>query len=261
MDVPDIYNEYVAEHFDRDFFGLNEECRTIALNQIQKHLSHPPDQILDLGVGTGEFLKALTERFPKAFFLGIDASEKMIEVARSKFKKEVGERIRWIHDDAHRLRQHLEASQVDLAILHFILNYVDHARVLGDIHWILNKGGYFSISNCTADSFPILHGLASQFVSEEFLQSTFHVPESHESLKTTLSQRGFEEVEEEIFHKEIVFENFDSLMHFVLHSGWLSNPFFLHMTDEQISTYREFGRDLFPLKEEFRAVVLLAKKR
>ena len=261
MNIHQIYDEYVAPNFDADYFGLNEESRNIALGQL-KICKKSFETILDLGVGTGEFLKALGEIYPQAQLWGVDSSQKMIEIARKKFRGPlIKRRVRLIHDDIQSAGHHIAPETIDLVILHFILNYVDHQKVLLESRRALKSGGYLSISNCTSDSFPVLHSLATQFVSEQFLQTTFSVPENLDSLKKTANDLGFDTIEERIFHKSIIFPTFDDLYKFALYSGWVSNPFFLQMTDEEVASYRKFGQSLFPLHDEFRAVILLVKKR
>jgi S-adenosylmethionine-diacylgycerolhomoserine-N-methlytransferase len=55
-----------------------------------------PTRILEVGCGTGKNLVNLARRFPKAEITGVDLSESMLELARSKMAA-LGERVRLVH--------------------------------------------------------------------------------------------------------------------------------------------------------------------
>ncbi len=52
-----------------------------------------PSHLLDVGCGTGEFLRRLRIRYPAAVLVGADPSMKMLEVARRKFMRDP--RVLW----------------------------------------------------------------------------------------------------------------------------------------------------------------------
>lgn len=260
MGTGELYDQLVAEHFDRDFFQLNRDCRALALRQIGQNRESGPLEGLDLGMGTGEFLRSLHSQYPEGHWVGLEISKKMIERAEEKLSREGLKDFQIHYGSAEDLQSFFGPGTFDLVALHFILNYVNHSRVLEQIHRVLRPGGLFSLSTTTGDSFPTLHALASQFTSEEFIQSQFNVPANREEIKEKLTASGLDTLAAETYEKSFQFEDFDHLTDFALHSGWWANDFFLSLTPEQISLYREFSKNIFPLAETFRAAVILAKK-
>jgi SAM-dependent methyltransferase len=63
---------------------LNEPTYLEQIKKIQELSSF----VLDLGCGTGRLLHHLSAHIPKIFYLGIDSSEAMLNIARTKFPKQ-----------------------------------------------------------------------------------------------------------------------------------------------------------------------------
>lgn len=66
-------------------------------------LDSSPERILDLGCGTGEGTLYLSREFPRASVRGIDISEAMVEIARSKIGLDPDARVVFKTADASRL--------------------------------------------------------------------------------------------------------------------------------------------------------------
>ena len=73
------------------------------LEQALAAIPSPPSRVLDLGTGTGLAALVLARRFPEAEVVGVDVSERMIEVARRNTPPELAERVRFDPADAARL--------------------------------------------------------------------------------------------------------------------------------------------------------------
>jgi len=260
MKINQIYDHFVAGHFDEDPFEIMAETRKIALSQIQSGLSNKMAKIFDLGMGTGDLLSALGDLFPQASLSGMDSSKKMIEKAHEKLHTNVKRDIQIFHDDALLMGRYINEGALDLLTIHFLLNYVDYRKIFSEIHRALRQGGLCSVMTSTRKSYPVLHSLAGQFVSDEFIQSQFHVPEDLETLSRDLVEGGFKILKGELFEKKLCFKDFDDLYHFTFHSGWFSNSFFAKMSPEEIESYREIGRPFFPIEDKVQVAILLAKK-
>lgn len=260
MDIAQIYDQFVADHFDEDHFQIYQDARNLALEQIRARIPGGKLGILDLGMGTGEWLLKLGQSFPDAECHGVELSQKMIEQAQRKFAEQK-RTVRIFHEDANHFGRHIGSEAMDLITVHFVLNYIDRKRVIAEAFRSVKPGGLFSVASSTHESFSVLHDLAKQFLPAEEIKAQFLIPEDLGELEDDLRNAGFRIAEGRVFRKAVRFEDFDHFYHFAMHSGWLADPIFLkHMSHEQLGMYREFGKTLFPLEDHFQAAIVLAER-
>jgi ubiquinone/menaquinone biosynthesis C-methylase UbiE len=255
-----LYDSHVADRFDEDPFDLYRECRELALAQILRNVEKGPIRIADLGCGTGELLVTLAEHFREASFVGIDGSEKMLGIARSKSEGKLASRIRFSHADVLHLDRHVEPASLDLATLHFVLARVDNRLLLSRIHAALRPGGWCSVATGTHETFPTLRGLGSVFLSEDFIRSSSNVPANPAAVRELLRESGLEVVEEFVHKKSIRWDDFDGLRDFIVHSGWFPHPIVNELPEEEVKRCRELCEPFFPIEDTAEKTVLLARK-
>jgi SAM-dependent methyltransferase len=255
-EIAEIYDEFVADHYDEDPFAILADSRAQALAQIERHLAPRAIAALDLAMGTGGFLLDLRPRFPGARLAGIDVSAKMIEAARRKASSG-GAEIRAIHDDAVRLGEHVEPGSVDLVAMHFLLAYVEPRRIIAEAARALKPGGFFSIATSTLESFPKLQSAVAALLPAGFFDSK--VPESREELRAILRANGFVMVEEQVHEKVLEFPSYDALYRFGVPSGWFTH-WFLRLDESQVQTLRLAEAQFFPFDDTVQIDVLLAQK-
>ena len=80
-----------------------------------------PEQILELGSGTGQLTRLLTERFPEVLIDAVDVAEKMVEHSRAKFHR--CPQISWIVADAQTYRGN---DRYPLIVSSSALHWVDN---------------------------------------------------------------------------------------------------------------------------------------
>ena len=81
MNYGKLYDEQVAQIYDKDEYGLLQGVRSLAVSQILESGLPQKCTVLDLGVGTGESLVALRHHVRGGHFIGVDLSAKMLESA------------------------------------------------------------------------------------------------------------------------------------------------------------------------------------
>ncbi|MDX1764671.1 MAG: class I SAM-dependent methyltransferase, partial [bacterium] len=75
----------MAPSYDRVWARMGSSSQILApLDSALQDLSTPPQRILDLGCGTGLATFEAKERFPRAFVVGADLSESMVQTLMTK---------------------------------------------------------------------------------------------------------------------------------------------------------------------------------
>jgi SAM-dependent methyltransferase len=120
------------------------------LDVIAAHIPLAPAAIVDVGCGTGRYTHALAERFCVQV-IGIDPSEKMLEIARSKpctadveFRRGSGEHLPLAEECA------------DVVFLSMVLHHLtDRARAASECRRVLRRSGRVCVRNSTRwSSYP-----------------------------------------------------------------------------------------------------------
>jgi ubiquinone/menaquinone biosynthesis C-methylase UbiE len=248
-----MYDEIISRHYDKDSFRLFSASRDITVKQIAKESSDMKIKtILDLAFGTGETLLAVSKLFPDANFYGIDLSEKMIQIAKSKME------VKTFHDDAINIKKYIKPNSIDLILIHFLLAYVNPETIFSEAVRLLRKGGLCSIATSTYESFKTLQALAGNFLSKDYLKQA-QIPGNPDTLKKKLATTGFEVMNQQIFKKQLHFTNFNQLYDWGMKSSWLTH-YLSNLTTEQIESIMPLAEKIFPIEDELQAVILIAKK-
>lgn len=96
--------------------------------------------VLDVGCGTGEFLRILSENLPEARLWGVDISEKMLEVAKEK----LGDSAELILGDSEHIP--LASGSCDVICCNHSFHHYPHPRrVLKEFHRVLKPDGVLLI--------------------------------------------------------------------------------------------------------------------
>lgn len=106
-----LMRRFVRGFFDRTAPGWDERVQPDApehlgaLAAAAGRLKAPPRRALDLGTGTGAGALWLAREYPEARVTGVDISEAMIELARSKLRNEnkLSGRVEFLVADAEKL--------------------------------------------------------------------------------------------------------------------------------------------------------------
>lgn len=254
MNLGKIYDQHVADTYDEDALGLLAGARNLGIRQIAESPLPKSSVVLDLGVGTGETLAALTPRFPSGRFIGIDLSARMVEVARRKLAFEAHV------DDACNAAAHVPSVSVDLALAHFLTTFVDRPRLFRMTAGLLKPGGFFSVVSTPTEAFlAVRNGLGALLGDAALMQAASPTPANADALAAELRGAGFEIRAIETFRKKIVFETFDQCLDWGLKSG-----FFAHAIEaiglERIKAFANTP-GVFPLHDEYVGVAVLASPR
>lgn len=143
-------------------------------------LQPQPFRILDVGCGTGGFLRLAAARFRRATLTGLDASKKMIDRAREA--NPWPERLTFVHGRAEDLP--FEDAQFDMAVSTMSFHHwADQAKGLGEVSRVLRSHAPFLL----ADHFIIASH--RPFYAGRSRSERFHTPREIDRMLTTA---GFE---------------------------------------------------------------------
>ena len=115
-----------------------------------------PKTILDLATGTADLAITMAKHNPQARLIGLDISEKMLEIGKSKIKKQnLKDQIELRFGDAANLP--FEDNSFDVATVAFgVRNFEDLGKGLSEIHRVLKPNGEIVILEFSMpEEFPI----------------------------------------------------------------------------------------------------------
>ncbi len=141
----------VAAQYDT-FAQVQQEIGQRLLERLEL-ISLQPQQVLDLGCGTGCLLKDLFSRYKKAHIMGIDRAEHMLQQARYK----VGHKERWWRKPqwltADTMHLPLQADSVDMILSNLMLHWCeDVSAVFAEVVRVLRPQGLFLFTTLGADT-------------------------------------------------------------------------------------------------------------
>lgn len=115
-------------------FGLHN---LIKKDVFEKLSIKEPKKILDLCTGTGDIAFILHKKYPTAEVIGMDFSQKMLDIAQKKHQG-----INFVQGNCMELP--FEGESFDVCTISFGLRNVENIeKVVDEIHRVLKKGGVF----------------------------------------------------------------------------------------------------------------------
>jgi SAM-dependent methyltransferase len=137
-----------SEYFDAGTAHLTDPESRFQRYRIAKvldiHDPAPGARVVDLGCGWGTFSFALAPRVAEV--VGVDFSERSVEICRRRLETEPHPNLRFVCADA--AATGLEGGRWDLVIAADLFEHLypeDSARVVAEAHRLLRPGGRFSI--------------------------------------------------------------------------------------------------------------------
>jgi SAM-dependent methyltransferase len=262
------YDEVIAAHYDRDPQDVTKRSLDRAVTQLKNQKSTLPEgeplRVLDVGIGTGEFLCKLRNSYGQPIQpFGLDLSARMVDAARKKLPDLVAE-----VDDAVNLDSHFSLQSFDLVCTHFITGFVPMAKLAGKIHNRLADGGYWSFVGGTQAGFRALRAKAARrplcwvFGGHKLaVDELVCNPSGPEEVAETLENQGFVIRERETFEPKLHFRDLNDFMDFGYRGGWLT-PFIEALGLHQAGAFTSWVLNtfLFPADDQHSIEIVLAQK-
>lgn len=152
---PDIYNTFKEQRY-QPFYDL------LSLIKVKPDL-----KVIDLGCGTGELTRKLSDYLPGAEVLGIDASAEMLRDASTFSRKNLS-------FEQSEIEAHLQnGEKYDLIFSNAALQWIDgHPQLLPEIISSLKKGGQLAVQ-VPSNHEHFTHRTLRDIAAEEPFKSAF----------------------------------------------------------------------------------------
>ena len=134
-------------------FNIDKVWRQKTAKAVSKNT---PETILDLATGTADLAILLAKHNPQAHIIGMDISEKMLEIGKEKVKRQhLENQIELRHGDASSLP--FEDACFDAVTVAFgVRNFEDMSKGLSEISRVTKSGGQICILEFSMpERFPI----------------------------------------------------------------------------------------------------------
>lgn len=218
------------ERLEEEFEIENEEdalreyssvASTIAANYglIADELSEVVDLksglVVDVGTGLGDLAIEAAKRYPDFSVVGIDISQKALDIARDKAKKENLNNIRFQIGDIHNIS--FKDNCVDLVISHGVIHHLKNIdKAFSEIYRILKLGAAAYITDLRRDApEDIVKEVANNLPESQargFINSikASYIPEELNNILHKLNIKDFQ-ISDQKFSRRTIMKNRDRL--------------------------------------------------
>jgi SAM-dependent methyltransferase len=190
----------------------------------------------------------------------------MLSLAARKLSQEV----HLIQQDATRAAEYVPQGSIDLAMSHFLLNFVELDQLLQTSLKLLRPGGVLSLVTSTQQSLAELHTdrfpKTARLLGAKRSLNQMSTPQNHQQCLEKLRAQGFEIVEENLWRQPVSFNSFDDIRSWAVDSGWMVSSF-----DKNLGLRMALGRAIvgifelsmhpfYPLEASTEISIVLARK-
>lgn len=146
--------DHIAPAYDRLnhtlSFGIDKYWRKKAIKNLKKY---SPNTIMDVATGTGDFAILTYEKIHPDKMVGIDISEGMMKVAKTKVeKKGLAQHILFEKEDCQNLSYH-DNSFDAVTVAFGVRNFENLDQGLKEIYRVLTKEGHLVILELTSPTY------------------------------------------------------------------------------------------------------------
>lgn len=261
------FYDQIAKSYDDDFLGLYRTTHKIIIQQIQT-IQHT-NSILDLCVGTGNFIIELARNIYFNQFIGVDISKKMLEVAKAKIP------FQWtaIQKNALHIENTILPESQDLILSHFLDDFIPSEESLPMCYRLLKPGGFLSTVTTTKEQYDEFF---YQQINKNKIIKIVDIPKQIEKASIANSQQdhiksvekhGFSVVNTQTLNLPVKLKSAKDLIDLGYHSGWLANylskfsPLQIHLLKMFLYLLQAPGINVYPLNFKFHCSLLLVQKK
>lgn len=149
--VIDDYNN-IASLYDKRWKSYLNAINTSLISDLSKR--HCPENIIDIGCGTGLTLDKLQNAFPHSHIFGVDVNKSMLEQARQKLQNQTLIKADITNNSDQLLNDYQGACDVvmSLSVMHHLKDHKTHLQLL---HKLCQKDGFIYLADFEISSFKM----------------------------------------------------------------------------------------------------------
>jgi len=223
------------------------------------------ERVLDVATGPGEPAMTLASRVgPSGSVLGVDLSERMVEIARSSAKARGLDRVRFEVMDAEDLG--LPDASFDLAVCRFGLQIVTSPeKAVAELHRVVRPGGRVAATVWgSGERSPALHAMVGPMLEHAEPDETGYLPTPYEmggpgELAGMLHAAGFQRARESRHVMTQRFPGVEGYLRAMLEGTPLGHSLREEDEDVQRAVIAKTRRNLEPWKEPDGSLALPAE--
>jgi malonyl-CoA O-methyltransferase len=220
-----------------------------------------PEQILELGPGTGQLTRLLVERFPDVPIDAVDIAGKMVERSRKQFDR--FPQVSWIQGDAQIWRG---LSPYPLIVSSSALHWVDDlCATCRNAFENLEPGGLFALGMMLEGTLKELHEMRLAVAPDKAPQRLLP---SFNRLVEALEDAGFHIVRKKLSEEEIIYDDAATFLRAIHEQGVTggkvsvgSAPLSRKEINQLIEDYQEAYATPDGVKATYETATLLAVRR
>lgn len=238
----EYYREYTRTTWNESaeaYLAFMRNLEPFRADLIQRLNPSPGERVLDLGTGPGEPAITIAQRIaPKGEVVGVDLSEKMVELAQRSALAQGVRNVSFRSMDCAALQ--LPEDSFDAAISSFGFQiFTDPEKAARETHRVVRPGGRVAVSVwSTAEHVPFLHAIIGPMLEHAEPDETGYIPTPYETggpgeMMTFLQRAGFRTATEETSRHELRFADADHYLKALLEGTPIGHSLREEPTDVQ----------------------------
>jgi len=196
-----VFENKIVELYDLAFLIITLGQVKKLRRAIVRAITNNPKEILDLATGTGGVAIEIKRRFPNANIVGIDLSNRMLEIAKRKAKRE-NRNIKFIQRNIEKTSFQNKFDAVTISFAFHELPEKNRRNVIKEAYKLLKNNGIFVLMDYSMSKNLFLKITQSLFIN--IVEPPYARTILYEDFEKEFREIGFRKIKKEtMFHEAV----------------------------------------------------------